>query len=209
MFLVPAFVPKPDHELERLDDDALIAYIRHGRAAGDGAAAARALAIVVFGHWRNVERRVAMKVPREHVEDVTSAIVVSAISSAFDGTSVGEFLGWLATITRRRIADFHRRRGPETVPLAAGSNTEARVGTEPEAPSEEGYVEVQDAIERVLARLSAKHRRAVELRIFAQRPSAEVAASLPGMSVDNVDQIASRFRRALRRELRDDGDTPG
>ena len=84
---MPRFERKPDHELDRLDDEALVAYARAARDAGDPAAAARAIAVLVYGYWSNVERRVRMKVPREHVEDVTADIVASAIQSAFDGTS--------------------------------------------------------------------------------------------------------------------------
>jgi len=207
LLVVRDFVQKPDHELERLDDDALILYVREARAAGDRDAAGQAIAILVYGHWRNVERRVAMKIPSQHVEDVTGDVIISAIQSAFDGASVGEFVVWLATITRRRIADFHRRPRVETAPL--GGESRERPGVEPVAPSEEGSVEIQDAIDRVLARLSEAHRDVVERRVFAQLPSAEVAAGVASMTVANVDQIASRFRRALRAELEGRGNTEG
>ena len=106
---MPRFERKPDHQVDRLNDEATVAYARGAREAGDHAASAHAIAVLVYGHWPNIERRVRMKVPREHVEDVTAEIVTSAIQSAFDGTSVGEFGAWLATITKRRIADHHRR----------------------------------------------------------------------------------------------------
>jgi DNA-directed RNA polymerase specialized sigma24 family protein len=173
-------------ELARLEDDALIAYVRAARAAGDGSARL-ALAVLVYGHWHNVARRVALKVPPSFVEDVTSDVLVSAIQSAFDGVSEGEFAVWLRTITARRIADFHRRRAASTVPLDE---------VELEAP-EAGVVVLEDALERVLGRLSASHRRVVELVVFEGRP----ASAVDGLSAANVHQIASRFRRALREEL--------
>jgi DNA-directed RNA polymerase specialized sigma24 family protein len=180
------FRPLGEAELVRLADDALIAYVRSARGAGHPSARV-ALAVLVYGHWHNVARRVALKVPPGAVEDVTSDVLVSAIQSAFDGSSEGEFHVWLRTITARRIADFHRRPRPATVPLEDISVT---------APSD-GDVVVADAVERVLARLSAEHRRVVEAVVFEGREASEV----DGFSAANVHQIASRFRRALREEL--------
>jgi DNA-directed RNA polymerase specialized sigma24 family protein len=177
------FRPLGETELARLPDDELIAYLRRAH----GQSARTALAILVYGHWPNVARRVSMKVPAGAVEDVTADVLVSAIQSAFDGRSRGEFVVWLRTITARRIADFHRRPVAQTVPLD---------DVEAVAPSE-GAVAVQDAVERVLARLSGEHRRVVELVVLEGRAAGEVE----GVSAANVHQIASRFRRALREEL--------
>ena len=173
-------------ELTRLDDDALIGYLRAARAAGD-ASATVALAILVWGHWHNVSRRVGLKVPPAAVEDVTSDVIVSAIQSAFDGSSVGEFVVWLRTITARRIADFHRRPTARTVPLE---------DVEVVAP-DDGVAGLTDALSRVLARLSDAHRRVVEQVVFEGLAASEV----DGVSAANVHQITSRFRRALREEL--------
>jgi len=118
---------------------------------------------------------------------VTSDVLVSAIQSAFDGSSEGEFHVWLRTITARRIADFHRRPRPATVSLE---------DVVAEAP-EKGVVVVADAVERVLERLSAEHRRVVELVVFCGLAASEV----DGVTAANVHQITSRFRRALREEL--------
>lgn len=192
------FRPHDDAALQRLDDDALIAYMGEARANGHPSAA-NALAILVFGHWPNVERRARMKVPREHVEDLTGDIVVDAIASAFEGTSVGEFRSWLNTITQRAIADFHRR----------GQGRFKRADEAPElaADPETGEVELRDAIERVMAKLRPDHRRVVDLVVFEGRSAAEAAQAVPGMTVDNVHQIVSRFRKALRGELEAGGDT--
>jgi RNA polymerase sigma factor (sigma-70 family) len=174
-------------ELARLDDEALIAYVRAARLHGDPSARV-ALAVLVYGHWHNVARRVALKVPPAAVEDVTSEVLVSALQSAFDGSSKGEFHVWLRTITQRRIADFHRR--PRATTVAIDDVTV-------EAP-DEGVIVVADAVERVLARISAEHRRVVELVVFEGLAASEV----DGVSAANVHQITSRFRRALREELR-------
>ena len=200
---MPRFDRKPDHELGGLHDEALVAYACAARDAGDHAAGGRAIAVLVYGHWPNVERRVRMKVPREHVEDVTADIVTSAIQSAFDGTSAGEFRAWLATITKRRIADYHRRaeRTPATVPLVP--HPDEAGAPDSASASEEGLVETQDVIERVLAGLGEAHRRVVQLVVFEARTASQAAQEVPGMREDNVHQIVFRFRRAVRRALQD------
>ena len=203
---MPRFQPLDDAALERLGDEQLIAYMRLAREAGHPSAG-DALAILVFGHWANVERRVRLKLPEAHVEDVTGDIIADAIASAFDGTSAGEFVSWLGTITKRAIADFYRR-GPgrtRTVPLGGDDDAYA----EPAAPSEQGTVEVRDAIERVLARMREDHRRVVDIIVFEDRPAAEAVRAVPGMTEANAHQVVSRFRQALREALEPGGDTGG
>lgn len=203
---MPPFRPLPDHELERLEDDELIAYIVRARDHGELAVAQRGLAILVFGHWRNVERRVVLKVPSAHVENLTGEIIERAIQSAFDGESVGRFVSWLKTITNRAIADFYRRgSAPATIPLGP-HDADDPAGPEPAALDERGYVETQDAIERVLDALSERDRRVVELLVFEDRPGSDAVDEIDGMTLANAHQIVSRFRRELRRQLGDSGE---
>jgi DNA-directed RNA polymerase specialized sigma24 family protein len=79
---------------------------------------------------------------------------------------------------------------------------------DPAAAPEEGLVETRDVVERVLAGLSQAHRRVVELVVIEARTASQAVQEVPGMREDNVHQIVSRFRRALRRALQD-GDTQG
>jgi RNA polymerase sigma factor (sigma-70 family) len=193
------FRPLDEAALQRLDDDALIKYMREARTNGHPSAG-HALAILVYGHWPNVERRVRMKVPAAHVEDLTGDIIVDAIASAFEGKSVGEFVSWLNTITRRAIADFHRR-GPGRVKIAD------QPVPEPAADPHTGEVELRDAIERVMTKLRPDHQKVIDLVVFEDRPAAEAVDAVPGMTEANVHQITSRFREALRGELGAGGDT--
>jgi len=193
------FRPLAETALQRLDDDVLIEYMRKARASGHPSAAL-ALAILVSGHWPNVERRVRMKVPAPDVEDLTGDIVADAIASAFEGKSVGEFVSWLNTITKRAIADYYRR-GPGRAKPAD------QPPPEPVAAYDAGMVEVRDTIERVMATLRPEHRRVIDLVVFEDRAAAEAARAIDGMTEDNVHQIVSRFRRALRGELEAGGDT--
>jgi RNA polymerase sigma factor (sigma-70 family) len=194
----PLFRPLDDSALQRLDDDALIVYMREARAKGDPSAA-NALAILVYGHWAKVERRIKMKVPPAYVEDLAGDVVADAITSAFEGKSVGGFRSWLNTITQRAIADFYRR-GPGRIPRADEV-------PEPVAEPDTGEVEVRDAIERVMAKMRPDHQKIVDLVVFEGWSAAQAAGEVPGMTEANVHQIVSRFRRALRGELGAGGDT--
>jgi DNA-directed RNA polymerase specialized sigma24 family protein len=205
---VPPFRHLSDLELRELSDDELIARVRSARDAGEFEAAKLALSVLVFGHMANVERRVKLKVPTLAVEFVASNAMISAITSAFNGQSAGEFHSWLHTIVDRRIADYHRRGRVEQVPLPDEHvGDEVVWGQLPGAEDETGAVEVENLVEELLDELSLLHREVVELAVFGQLSAAgvagELAAKFPGekMSADNVYKIAQRFRDRLRHRL--------
>jgi RNA polymerase sigma-70 factor (ECF subfamily) len=191
------FTPLSEHQLVTLDDDALITHARAARAAGHREQAALSIRVLVFAHWSRVVRRVGLKVPREDVEDVAGEVVFSAIRSAFEGTSTGEFVAWLNTITKRRIADYHRQREGRPARESLDREGDDEPPIEIPGPSEAGWVEAQIVIKEVLATLSDEHRCVIELHVLEDLTAKEVAARL-GLSDDNVAQIASRFRKKLR-----------
>jgi DNA-directed RNA polymerase specialized sigma24 family protein len=200
----------PEYELQRLTDDELIEHIRAASVTGRHEAGKRALAILVFGYIDLVTARVRLKVPRQDVEDVAADTLASAIS-AFDGHSVGEFRGWLHRIVARRIADYHRRREgkPELVPLDRddeGDDDDRRPTPGPWVEPEHGAVPVRQLVDVAYGELRPEHQRVVDLFVFDDLPAAEAAARIPAMTVANVHQVASRFRRRVR-ELLEDGDT--
>lgn len=159
----------PDLELQRLSDDELIARIREARDVGEFEAAKLALSVLVFGHMDNVTRRVALKVPAQDVDQVASSAMISAITSAFNGHSVGEFHSWLHTIVDRRVADYYRRGRLQQVPLPdEHAGDEAFWGQGPSVEDETGAIEVQNLVEHLLAQLGPAHREAVELAVFDQ-----------------------------------------
>ena len=74
---------------------------------------------LAYRRYDDVRRRILIKVPYEDADDVASEVFISALKSAFDGNSVGEFVNWLQTITKRRVAEYHRARPDEPdLPLA-------------------------------------------------------------------------------------------
>ena len=183
---MPPFRPRAQHELERLDDDALIAYMREAGAAGHGSAGL-ALAMLAHGYRSRVRARVSMKVPAQDVDDVTDEILAKALFSTFDGSYGGQFGAWMNTITQRAIADYHRR-GPGRV--------KAEPLDERDAAPQGDEVETGDALERALAALNPEHRHVIDLWLRGYG-----AQEIDGVSDANVHQIVSRFRRALRGQL--------
>jgi RNA polymerase sigma factor (sigma-70 family) len=197
-----SFRPRPEHELDALSDDELIAYIRHARAAGAREAARVALQILVFGHWELVVARLRMKLPAHAVEDTAGDVIARAITSTFAGESVGEFRAWLATILRRAIVDFYRGRERTLAadPLFCDDDDD-RPGREPSAADHAGYVEAQMVIESVLDELRDDHRAVVDIVVMQGRSADDACAEVPGMTPDNAYQIVRRFRVRLREAL--------
>jgi RNA polymerase sigma factor (sigma-70 family) len=199
-----SFQPSPDHELHELSDENLIAYIRRARDHGEMAHARRGLMFLVWGYERDVKRRLSLRVPAHVVDDVAHDALVRAIAAAFDGTSSGEFRSWLHTIVDRSAADFFRRaerRPKESILPSEHSGEDDVWGAEPAIDSESGAVVLRIIVEEVLEDYNEKHRLVIELHVFGELTAAEVCDRIEGMTVDNVAQIASRFRAKLRARL--------
>jgi RNA polymerase sigma factor (sigma-70 family) len=199
-----SFSPLPDHELCRLADERLIDYIRQARDAGRPSDARRGLMLLVYGYERDVKRRVSLKLAPHLIDDVAHDALVRAIAAAFDGSSSGEFRGWLHTIVDRTIADHYRRaqrRPAETILPSEHSGPQDAWGAEPSVDSDTGAVELRIVVDELLDTFSDTHRQVIELHIFDGLQAAEVCDRIDGMSADNVAQIASRFRRRLRERL--------
>lgn len=207
------FRDRQDHELSSASDEELLAFIVAARAAGRLDRARVALSVLVYGHWDNLVRRAQLKLPsHQDAEDVAGEALASAVSAAFAGESIGEFVNWMHTILSRRIADFFRRRGTVVpgVLLSEHEGDDEMFGqvpsVEPEGPE---LLALREAIAAAFARLSAVHQEVVDLYVFAGYGALDTAARIDGMSEDNVHQIASRFRREVRSLLETEGDTGG
>jgi RNA polymerase sigma factor (sigma-70 family) len=206
--IVTSFKRLPDIQLRDLGEDALVAYGCDAREAGDDSAARAALAVLVYGLERNVAYRVKLVVPTDAVDEVTRDILVRAIGAAFDGRSVGQFRSWVNTIVKRGIADYHRRatrRPKETLLPSEHAENDEVWGAEPSVDGEAGAVEVRIIVDDVLASFNPVHRTVIDLHVFHDLSAPEVCVRIDGMSVANVAQIASRFRRQLRDELESGG----
>jgi DNA-directed RNA polymerase specialized sigma24 family protein len=195
-------------ELSRLSDEQLLAYIVEQRDAGRAQCTKQALAVLAFGHWGRIRYWVAAKVPSGEVDDVTAAVIESALSSAFDGRSIGRFIAWLKVIAQRRIADFHRgvERSPGLEPLADEHQGEEEVfGEQPAEESEEEAVLIRETVGRVLEGRSEVHQTVIRLYgpneigfmgLSARETTDRTEQLHPGsnMTEANVHQIWRRFR---------------
>ena len=110
----------PAHRLAALGDEQLVEYLRAARQAGRHDAMRPAVAVLVHGYWDILVHRARLKLRTDaDAEEVAAETVASAIASAFDGRSIGEFRSWLHTILSRRIADWWQKdeRSVQTRPL--------------------------------------------------------------------------------------------
>jgi DNA-directed RNA polymerase specialized sigma24 family protein len=198
----------PDHHLQTLSDEQLIAYTRAARDAGRHAAMKPAVAVLAYGYWDNLVNRARLKLPESDVEQVAGEVLESAITSAFDGRSVGEFRSWLHRILSRRIADYWQKR-ERTVPVQPlpQAGDEGFAGREPSVDFEGDALHAHECVRRALEEVeNPLHLRVIRLYLFAPHSAAEAAELVGnGMSEANVHQISSRFQRRVKQLLDDAG----
>ena len=202
-----SFQELPEHHLTNLTDDQLVDYLRQAREAGRHEAMRPAIGVLVYGYWGNLVNRARLKLPSvADAEEVAGEAVASAIASAFDGKSVGEFRSWLHTILSRRIADHleSRKRRPRTTPLPSEHAGDEDVwGTEPAVEFEGDALSAQECLRQAYEELeNARHRRVIDLYVLGPHPAAETAELMGNeMTEANVHQIASRFHRRVKELL--------
>jgi DNA-directed RNA polymerase specialized sigma24 family protein len=204
-------------DLDGLDDEDLVAYAVEAREAGELDSMKNALAVIGHRRFGDLVRRALLKIPHPDAEDVAGQALSDAVLAKFEGGSVGEFVSMMHTILARRIADYHGRaeRRPDTTSLPEEHQGEDDAPHRRDAgvsDSEIGAVDAQSVVDQLLGDLSDQHRRTVELYVFddlsgidaADQVNQEFPDSNPKMSIDNVQKIASRFRKDLRGLLDDD-----
>jgi RNA polymerase sigma factor (sigma-70 family) len=192
-----------------MSDEELVAYMRAARAERRQEAMKAPLAILVFGYWDSLVARARLRLPLAEAEDVAGEAVASAIASAFDGRSVGEFRSWLHTILSRRIADWWQKdeRSVQTRPLPQPGDEEF-AGYEPAVGFEGDAMHARECVRGTLEELPAPHREVVRLYVLGPHGAAEAAALAgEGMTEANVHQIASRFQKRVREQLEDGHDS--
>ena len=208
---------RSESELDRLSTEQLLAYVLEQRDAGRPQCAKRALALLAWGYWGLVCYVVAAKVPEQDVDDVAGQVMESALKSAFEGTSVGEFVNWLKVIAKRRRADYHRDREkePPVGPLPGQgdeSDEPGLFGPEPGTEDDTELAHFRDAAGRVLEHRKEVHQLVVRaygpnelgfMGLSARETAAHVEKVHPGttMSEPNVHQIWKRFKVELEENL--------
>jgi RNA polymerase sigma factor (sigma-70 family) len=201
----------PHEQLNDLSDEDLIAYVLAARAATEADEARTAIQILVYGHQRDIERKVRLRMKEHAVDEVADMALVRAVGSAFDGESVGRFKSWLWTIVDRTIADWYRRaeRRPQESALPNEHEGEERTWG-PWLSVEQDLtagLHARECLDRAMEGLgSDQHRRIVEL-YWLEDADAKRTSEETGESEANVYQVAKRFKTALRRCIDDPGDT--
>jgi RNA polymerase sigma factor (sigma-70 family) len=209
---VAEFEELSQRHLEDLSDEQLVEYMRRAREAGRHEAMKPAVAVLVYGYWDNLVNRARLKLRNDaDAEDVAAEAVASAIVSAFDGKSVGEFRSWLHTILSRRIADWWQAKEQklEKTRLPSEHQGDEEVwGREPAVDFEGEALFARDCVRQALEEIEdPRHRRVIDLYVLGRNSAAETAALVgDGMTEANVHQISSRFQRRVR-ELLQGGDT--
>lgn len=196
-----------ERQLGDLSDEQLVDYLRRAREAGRHDAMKPAVAVLVYGYWDNLVNRARLKLRSDaDAEDVAAEAIASAIVSAFDGKSVGEFRSWLHTILSRRIADWweaKEQKLDKTRLPSEHQGDEEVWGREPAVGFEGDALFAQGCIRQALEEIDdPRHRRVLDLYVFGPHPAAETAKLVgDGMTEANVHQIASRFQRRVKELL--------
>lgn len=203
------FRRKSEIEQANLTDEELIAYAVDARKADQHDTFTAAVREFVGRRMGLVSYWVSKKAHGFEAEEIVGNALASMITSAdkIKGSSAGEMVEWMRAVTARRIADYYRakEKDPTMVPIDDqpaddGEWVEPTGG----APDETGRVEVRILLEQVLAGLDEVKREVFEMRIagYTAKETAELSRD-PGMTPANVDQIFSRCKKKLSKELWD------
>jgi RNA polymerase sigma-70 factor (ECF subfamily) len=155
-----------------------------GRARGGDREAFGAL----FDRYaRMVHGILLSRAPRREVDDLIQDVFVTAFEKVGSLRDDGYFSGWLATIARRRAADFHRGRRP-TEPLSD------------ELGQEDGERAEAERILRVVRELPEAYRETLVLRLVEGMTGPEIAEQV-GLTKDSVRVNLHRGMSLLRERL--------
>lgn len=136
--------------------------------------------------------------------------VFAAVSRGIDGFRGGRFRSWLWTITRNKLTDHFRRKGPAVA--AGGTDAQMRFNEIPDQfPDEstdgdvmsETVALVHRGLNLVKAEFEERTWQAFWRAAVEGESTAEIAADL-GISANGVRQAKSRVLRRIREELGDD-----
>ena len=145
-----------------------------------------------------VYKRVRYAVPERDVEDVTQDIFIAVLRSlgSFKGDAL--FSTWLRTLTKRRVADYYRRKNPAghelDVDLAEADDV---IGEESTSP---GSLDDAIAIRKAMRGLPEDYQDIVLLR-FAEGLQFNEIAQLRGQSLEATKSLFRRAIAALRRQM--------
>jgi RNA polymerase sigma-70 factor (ECF subfamily) len=145
-----------------------------------------------------VYKRVRYAVPERDIEDVTQDIFIAVMRSlkSFKGDAL--FSTWLRTLTKRRIADYYRRKNPAGHELDVDLDEASEMTTE--GDSSPGSLDDAIAIRKAMRALPEDYQDIVLLR-FAEGLQFNEIAQLRGQSLEATKSLFRRAIAALRRQM--------
>jgi RNA polymerase sigma-70 factor (ECF subfamily) len=155
-------------------------------------------------HYAQVFRYVRRRLPDDlEAEEVAQAVFADA-ARGLDRFEPGAtpVLAWLYTVARRRLADRARALGRARVSLAALERERVRLVEERDYGPD-----VAEALRAALARLPARQREAVVLKLLRGLPFAEIAVRLDTTEAA-AKMLFSRGLETVRDELAREGIEP-
>jgi RNA polymerase sigma-70 factor, ECF subfamily len=166
-------------KFEASDDLRLTEAARRGDRAAFGA---------LFGRYARMVHGVLLaRAPRGEVDDLMQDVFVAAFEKVETLRDDAYFGGWLATIARRRAADFHRARRPtEPLPDEIGKEDEERAEAE--------------RILRLVRELPEAYHETLVLRLVEGMTGPEIAEQV-GLTKDSVRVNLHRGMALLRERL--------
>ena len=145
-----------------------------------------------------VYKRVRYAVPERDVEDVTQDIFMAVLRSlrSFKGDAL--FSTWLRTLTKRRIADYYRRKNPSGYELDVDlGDADDLIG---EGETSSSSLDDAIAIRKAMRVLPEDYQDIVLLR-FAEGLQFNEIAQLRGQSLEATKSLFRRAIAALRRQM--------
>lgn len=134
------------------------------------------------------------RVPLPEVDDLVQDVFIQAMRQLHTLRDAACFGGWLATVTRNRANDYHRR-SVELVELTEDSPSEAREKRRSSAPGDDGA-----AILAVIRELPAAYRETLILRLVEGFTGPEIAERT-GLTPGSVRVNLHRGMQMLREKL--------
>jgi RNA polymerase sigma-70 factor (ECF subfamily) len=147
-----------------------------------------------------VYKRVRYAVPERDVEDVTQDIFMAVLRSlkGFKGDAL--FSTWLRTLTKRRIADYYRRKNPAEHELDVDLGEADDLIGEADTSITGGNLDDAILIRKAMRSLPEDYQEIVLLR-FAEGLQFNEIAQMRGQSLEATKSLFRRAISALRRQM--------
>jgi len=190
------------------DPEKAIAYIHRALKAGEEQAGRAATQALVYLQLDFISAVVSKNVKKYLCDEVADGAALRAVEAVIktppELANMTQFRGWLRVIVARHVASVardkreQRRRDSQSLSYTS-EEYEGKVIEQGEHDINLELVGDWDVINQQYELLGEEHQKIIDLRIFADQSSREVARILKsafGLTVteNNIDQIARRFR---------------